>query len=229
MNSVIIQPSTFKFLKDLAKNNNRDWFNKHKDVYLAAHLNMCDWVDALLAEMNKHDVLDNVSGRKSLYRIYNDVRFSKDKSPYNARFAFSMRRATKFRRGGYYMNIKPGDTYIACGFFAPNPEDLKRIRVDIEANYEDWNKLLKSKKLYATFGDLSGDKVATAPRGFDKNHEGIHLIRHKQFILRHDFSDEEVLSPDFVKNANAVFKSVRPFFDYMSDILTTDANGELTI
>lgn len=227
--SIAIQKPTFQFLKDIANNNNREWFNEHKTAYTTAQENMLAFVDALIVEMNKHDELENVSGKKSLYRIYNDVRFSKDKSPYNARFAFGLKRATKFKRGGYYTHIQPGNSFLACGFFAPNSEDLKRIREDIAANYNDWNKILNGKKLKENFGELQGDSVATAPRGFDKNQPGIELIRHKQFILRHNFTDAEVLSPNFVKELNAVFKSVRPFFDYMSDVLTTDANGVLNV
>lgn len=226
MSPVSIDNSSLHFLKVLAKNNNRDWFNNHKENYLFAHGNMCEFIDYLIREMNQHDKVENLSGKKSLYRIYNDVRFSKDKSPYNPRFAFSLRRATKYKRGGYYMNIKPGNSFLACGFFAPNPDDLKRIRQDIEFNYTDWNRILKSKKLKLNFGEITGSKVLTAPRGFNKDHPAINLIRHKQFILRHDFTDNQVISKDFLKTANSIYKSVRPFFDYMSEVLTTNANGE---
>ena len=221
-----IQPATLKFLKELAKNNNRDWFNDHKQSYLTAQQNVADFVDALIIEMNRHDEIDNTSGKKSLYRIYNDVRFSKDKSPYNPGFRFSLSRSTRFKRGGYYMHIKPGSTFLACGFFGPNPADLNRIRADIDYNYTAWNKLIKSKGIVSTFGALSGDKVLTAPRGFDVNHPGIEYLRHKQFLLRHHFTDTEVTAPDFLKNVNKTFKAVRPFFDYMSEVLTTDLNGE---
>lgn len=229
MKAAIINHTTLKFLKDLSANNKRDWFNAHKDVYLEAQGNMIAFVEELMAEMNKHDVLENESGKKSLYRIYNDVRFSKDKSPYNPRFAFSLRRAGKFRRGGYYMNINPGNSFLACGFFAPNPEDLKRIRQDIDLNYKDWKKLLNSKNIRKNFGTLRGDTLASAQRGFSADHPAIGLLRHKQFILRHDFSDKEVLSGDFLKEANRIFRSVRPFFDHMSEILTTNLNGEVVV
>ncbi|MDZ4757803.1 MAG: DUF2461 domain-containing protein [Bacteroidota bacterium] len=229
MKDIAINKSTLKFLKDLAANNNREWFNAHKDIYIQSQQNMTDVVDRLIFEMNKHDAIENESGKKSLYRIYNDVRFSKDKSPYNARFAFSLRRATTQKRGGYYINIKPGNSYIACGFFSPNPEDLKRIRLDIEANYSDWNKLLKSKNIKANFGNLRGDAVATTPKGFDINHPAIGLLRYKQFILRHDLTDKEVAAESFIEDMNRILKSVRPFFNYMSDVLTTDLNGESII
>jgi uncharacterized protein (TIGR02453 family) len=179
--------------------------------------------------MNKHDELETESGKKSLFRIYNDVRFSKDKSPYNPRFAFSLKRATKLKRGGYYMNIKPGNCFLACGFFAPNADDLKRIRQDIDYNYPEWNSILQSKSIKSTFGALQGDTVLTAPRGYTTDHEAIALLRHKQFIVRHHFTDDQVISPDFLKQVNTMYKNVRPYFDYMSSVLTTDANGELLV
>jgi uncharacterized protein (TIGR02453 family) len=224
-----IQPSTLRFLKDLAKNNNRAWFTDHKDQYLAAQSNMMAFIDQLILMMNKHDELETESGKKSLFRIYNDVRFSKDKSPYNPRFAFSLKRATKLKRGGYYMNIKPGNCFLACGFFAPNADDLKRIRQDIDYNYPEWNSILQSKSIKSTFGALQGDTVLTAPRGYTTDHEAIALLRHKQFIVRHHFTDAEVVSPDFLKQVNTMYKNVRPYFDYMSSVLTTDANGELLV
>jgi uncharacterized protein (TIGR02453 family) len=187
---------------------------------------MACFVDDLISEMNKHDVLENVSGKKSLYRIYSDVRFKKDKSPYNVRFAFSLMRAGKQRRGSYYMHLKPGNSYISCGFFGPNQGDLQRIRQDMNLNYPDWKKLLQTKSLKQHFGPLTGDAVSTAPRGYAKNHPAIHLIRHKQFFFRHHFTDKEVLSSDFLKKANSVFKAIRPYFDYMSEVLTTNADGE---
>jgi uncharacterized protein (TIGR02453 family) len=190
---------------------------------------MSGFIDQLIIEMNRHDELDNVSGKKSLYRIYNDVRFSKDKSPYKARFAFSLSRATKFKRGGYYMSIKPGASFLGCGFFSPNSADLNRLHLDISDNYGQWTKILNSKNIKLNFGALGGEKVLTAPRGFDINHPAIDLLRHKQFILRHPFTDVEVVSPDFLKEVNKIYRSVRPFFDHMSEILTTNLNGELIV
>ena len=224
-----IHPSTLKFLKDLAKHNDREWFAAHKPAYITAQQNMCNFIDKLIIEMNKHDELDNVSGKKSLYRIYNDVRFSKDKSPYNPRFAFSLSRATKLRRGGDYLSIKPGHSFLGCGFFSPNPADLSRIRQDISSGYEQWNKILKAKGIVSNFGTLAGDTVSTAPRGYDIKHPAIELLRHKQFVLRHHYTDAEVTAPDFLKEVNKTFRAVRPFFDHMSEILTTDLNGELIV
>jgi uncharacterized protein (TIGR02453 family) len=223
--TAIINKDSFDFLKDLAKNNNRDWFNTHKDRYLEAQGNIAAFADALIAEMNRHDHLETVSGKKCMFRIYKDVRFSKEKVPYNKHWSGSLKRATKKRRGGYYFRIEPGNSRVVGGFFGPDPGDMKRIRQDIDANYDDWNKLLSHPTLIKTFGQLAGEQLGSAPRGYAKDHPAIGLLRHKQFLLRHTFTDEEVLSPDFLYKANDTFKKMRPFFDYMSEVLTTDANG----
>lgn len=223
---VPIHPQTMKFLKDLATHNKREWFQEHKQAYLDAQENVCHFIDQLIPVMNTHDVLETTSGKACLYRIYRDIRFSRDKTPYHARFAFSLKRASAARRGGYYMNIQPGKSVLACGFYAPAPNDLKRIRQDIAAHYDDWYTLLNRKEIRVNFDVLQGEQLSTAPKGFPKDHPGIDLLRYKQFYLMHSFSDHEVLDPGFLKEANRLFKAVRPFFDYMSMVLTTNSNGE---
>src|SRR3970040_1481772 len=229
MKTETIKGSTLKFLQDIAENNNRDWFQMNKQFYLEAQQDMHSFIETLILEMNKHDQLENRSAKKSLYRIYSDMRFSKDKLPYHAKFDFSLKRSGKERRGGYYLNVKPGNSYLGCGFFAPNPEDLKRIRLDITGNHAQWYQLLQSEAIQSHFGDLKGNAVLTTPRGFQKDHTAIELIRHKQFYLKHDFTDEEVLSEDFLAKVNSIYQSVRPFFYYMSEVLTTDSNGQQTV
>lgn len=221
-----VKKSTFLFLKDLAKHNNRDWFNKNKARYLAEQKQMLAFAENMLGKMRSHDLIDNASAKKVLFRIYKDVRFSKDKSPYKTSFSGYFRRATKLRRGGYYFHIEPGNSYMSGGFYGPEAEDLKRIRQDIERNHKDWRKLLGNTKTKNFFGTMRGEQLLTAPKGFDKDHPAIDLLRYKSFYLRHNFTDKEVLSENFPETLNKAFKNLRPFFDYMSDVLTTDLNGE---
>ncbi len=136
MEPVVIKKESYTFLKTLAKNNNRDWFNAHKDNYLEAHENIIQFADTLLNLMNKHDKIETESGKKSLFRIYKDIRFSKDKTPYSCRWAGGFQRATKKLRGGYYFHLEPGNSFLAGGFWGPEPDDLKRIREDISLNYK---------------------------------------------------------------------------------------------
>lgn len=226
MKNVSIPKSAFDFIKLVAKNNNREWFNKNKERYLKEHAHLIAFADCLLEHMNTHDHIETASGKESLFRIYNDIRFSKDKTPYKDHWAGSFKRATKKLRGGYYYHLQPENAYLAGGFFSPNAEDLKRIRQDIDLNYADWNRLLNRPSIKNTFGQLIGEEIVSAPRGYEKDHPAIKLLRHKRFYLKHRFTDEEVLAPGFAKHLSDTCKKLRPFFDYMSEVLTTDLNGE---
>jgi uncharacterized protein (TIGR02453 family) len=220
-----IPVSSLEFLQLLKQNNNREWFNEHKEMFIKQQSFIEAFADSLLAEMNVHDLIETASGKNSLHRIYRDTRFSTDKTPYKVNWSGSFRRATKQRRGGYYFHIEPGNSYVTGGFHGPNTDDLKRIREDISYDAQPLRKILKSKSFLTTFETLKGEQLKTAPKGFDINNEGIDLLRHKQFILIKRFTDEEVLSPSFLKEVNQTYKNMRPFFDYMSDVLSTDTNG----
>ena len=214
-----------QFLSTLKKNNNREWFNENKSQYLAAHEQLVRFADELLEKMNVHDQIETQSGKKSLFRIYRDVRFSKDKTPYQTHFSGGFRRATQQLRGGYYFRIEPGNSLIAGGFWGPSPDDLKHIRQQVAQDDATLREILSNKKIKSYFGELVGEQVKTAPKGFSKDDPAIDLLRFKQFILTHNFSDEEVVSANFLKKVDQGFKNIRPFFDYMSEILTTDLNG----
>ena len=215
----------FDFLKQLKRNNNRDWFNAHKDQYLQAHQNVIEFADDLLVKMAKHDHIETPTGKKSLFRIYRDTRFSKDKTPYKSNWAGGFKRATEKLRGGYYFHIQPGNSVIAGGFWNPNSQDIKHIREQIAQDDTGLRKVLRSKKFKDYFGTLEGDQVKTAPKGFDKDHPSIDLLRYKQLILVHNFKDSEVLKKDFSAKVAQGFKNMRPFMDCLSEILTTDLNG----
>lgn len=220
-----VHKSGFDFLNALKKNNNRDWFNAHKATFEAEQNLMVVFAEALLQALSTHDEIETPSGKKSLHRIYRDTRFSADKTPYKTNWSGHYRRATKYRRGGYYFHIEPGNTFIAGGFWGPNPADLKRIRDDIAFDAAPLRKVINSRTFKDSFGALKGEQVKTAPKGYPADHEAIDLLRYKQFLLIKKFSDKEVLSEDFLKAVNQVFKNMRPFLDYMSEVLSTDANG----
>src|SRR5688572_21811282 len=223
--SIRIQQSGFNFLQTLKKNNNREWFNKHKTTYERELAVIESFANALLKELNRHDVIETTSGKQSLHRIYRDIRFSNDKTPYKTNWSGNFKRATKYRRGGYYYHIEPGNSFIAGGFWGPNAQDLKRIRDEIAFDAAPLRKILTSRSFVATFGELKGEQLKTAPKGFDAHHEAIDLLRYKQFLLIRKFTDSEVVSERFLKEASQTFKNMRPFFDYMSEVLTTDVNG----
>lgn len=221
----MIHRSGFDYLQKLKKNNHRDWFNDNKATYQKELELVEQFAEALLRELNKHDEIETPSGKKSLHRIYRDIRFSNDKTPYKTNWSGNFKRATKYRRGGYYFHIEPGNTYLAGGFWAPNAPDIKRIRDEIAFDAAPLRKILKSKTFINTFGALQGEQLKTAPKGFEAGHEAIDLLRYKQFLLIRRFADKEVLSDRFLSEASSTFKNMRPFFDYMSEVLTTDTNG----
>jgi uncharacterized protein (TIGR02453 family) len=221
-----INTRTFKFLHELNLNNNRDWFQEHKERYLDAHANMIEFTAMLIDRMNHHDKLVQKSAKQSLFRIYRDIRFSKDKTPYKTGFMGSMKRDTKWLRGGYYFKISPNNqTAIVGGFWGPNAEDISRIRQEISADPSPMRKIMLTKSFKSNFGELEGDEVKTAPKGFSKDHPDIDLIRKKQFLLVRNFNDKDVLDTGFLNAVVKTYREMRPFLDYMSEVLTTDKNG----
>jgi len=221
----IIQPSNLHFLEQLRENNERNWFNTNKPTYLKELANIEQFAGELLKEMNVHDVIETPSGKKSLHRIYRDTRFSTDKTPFKINWSGGFKRAGKSRRGGYYFHIEPGNSFVGGGFWGPNTDDLKRIREEIAYDATRLREILNSDLFTSNFGQLEGEQLKTTPKGFDADSEAIDLLRYKQFLLRRRFTDDEVLSDNFLYKMNDGFKAMRPFFDYMSEVLSTDING----
>lgn len=216
-----IAPSTLQVLTDLSANNNREWFKENKQRFEAAKANMKAFGETLLEEMYQHDKIEKMK----LYRIYRDVRFSKDKTPYKNSLSGNFTRATKQLRGGYYFHIEPNNSFIGGGFWGPNSADLKRLRQEFAADPEPLRAIIHSKKFKDAFGTLQGEQLKSSPRGYSKDHPSVDLLRYKQFLVSQTFTDEEVVSEDFALKLSKGFKAMRPFFDYMSEVLTTDENG----
>lgn len=222
MGKPIVAKETLRFLKDLEKNNNRDWFTEHKATFKKHESDVKFFYEQVKERLELHDDIEKMK----MFRIYRDVRFSKDKTPYKSHFAGSFSRLGAQLRGGYYLRIKPGETFVATGFWQPNKEDLLRIRKEFEMDAEPFRKVINEKKFKKVWGDLQGEEVKTAPKGFDKAHQNIDLIKRKQFIFVRNFTDQEVLSNNFIEEIDDSFRAIRPYFDLMGDILTTNLNGE---
>ncbi|WP_418511266.1 DUF2461 domain-containing protein [Corallibacter sp.] len=224
--SLLIPKEAFTFFKALQENNNRDWFNEHKSEYKTIEKSVKVFYNELLEQMKVHDDIDKLK----MFRIYRDVRFSKNKLPYKTHFGGSFHRRKPELRGGYYLHIAPENkSFIATGFWEPNKDDLLRIRKELEMDSSEMRTILNNKTLKNTWGDLVGDELKTAPRNFDKNHPDIDLIKKKQYIFTKTFTDKEVLASTFINEVDDAFKAIRPYFDYMSDVLTTNLNGESII
>ncbi len=217
-----IDPTVLKFLSDLKANNNREWFQANKKTYDGIRAEMNLFYQDIMQRLNQHDEIEKLK----MFRIYRDVRFSHDKTPYNPHFAGSFSRSGKRLRGGYYLRIRPGESFLAGGFWAPNKEDLFRIRKEFELDDQEIRDVLSNKEFRKHFGsELRGDEVKTAPKGFNKEHPAIDLIRKKGFVAVREFSDSEVMNKNFADKVDGAFKALRPYFDYMSEVLTTDLNG----
>ncbi|MEP2278169.1 DUF2461 domain-containing protein [Maribacter sp.] len=217
-----ITKSTFQFLNKLKNNNNRDWFTEHKAEFKAEETKVKSFFNHVLDLLKSNDEIEKLK----VFRIYRDVRFSKNKTPYKTHLSASFARAGKHRRGGYYIQIAPGNSFIATGFWNPEKNDLLRIRKEWEIDTTDLTDITEDKKFKSIWGELVGDELKTAPKGFDKDHPNIKFIRKKQYIFVKNFTDKEVLSDDFANTVYESFLAIRPYFDLMSNILTTNLNGE---
>lgn len=220
--SIIIPKSAFDFLKELKKNNNRDWMQEHKSRFVAHENVLKKFYTEVEHSLNETDKIDTVK----IFRINRDLRFSPNKTPYNVHRSASFSREGADRRGGYYLRLEPGNSYMAGGFFDPNPKDLLRIRKEFSIDATEIRAILNEQKFKNAFGGFSTDNaVKTAPNGFRVDDGNIDLIRLKSFVVRHPFTDEEVFSGGFKELLIKHFVLLRPFFDYMSSVLTTDLNG----
>ena len=221
--STTIPKAAFDFFKKLHKNNNRDWFNDNKVEFKSIEAEVKTFYNELYNVINIHDNVDKLK----IFRIYRDVRFSKDKTPYKTHFGGSVHRKKPELRGGYYLHIAPNnESFIATGFWEPNKDDLLRIRREFEMDDKEIRNIISNKKFKSIWGNIVGDELKTAPRDFDKKHKAIDLIRMKQYIFTKKYTDEEVTSDGFLEEVDNSFKAIRPYFNYMSDVLTTNLNGE---
>ena len=218
----ILQKSILSFLDKLKKNNNRDWMMEHKKEYQSNEKILKQFYSSVEASLN---ITDEISKLK-VFRINRDVRFSKNKTPYNVHRSVSFSRAGAHRRGGYYLRIEPGNSAMAGGFFSPEASDLFRIRKEFEVDATEIREILNHKKFKKAFGGFNqAYQVKTAPRNFSKDDKNIDLIKLKNYFVECKFTDKEVLSEDFEKKLMDHYLLLRPLFNYMSEVLTTDLNG----
>ena len=213
------------FLTKLGENNNKEWFSANKHLYTKANEEFKTLASKIHEELSKFDLLE----APKTFRIYRDVRFSADKSPYKRNMGVHIARATKLRRGGYYLHVEPGASFIGGGFWQPEPHDLKRIRDEFAADPHSIQKVIQSPDFQQYFHHLSGEKLTRPPKGYDSQLPAIDLIKHKSFVASKPLSDAELLNPDFHILAADVFRTMIPFHDYMSTVLTTNLNGELIV
>ena len=218
----VIPKDTIVFLKELKLNNNRDWFNKNKQRFNSIQSGVKEFANEVNESLKKSDDIEKLK----IFRIYRDLRFSKDKTPYKKNIGMAFHRAKPELRGGYYLELSADESFVAVGFWNPNKEDLLRIRKEIEVDGQEFESVINDNKIKDIWGEIKGQEVKTSPKGFNKDHQHIDLIKKKQFIFIKKLKEEDILDEIFQKKLVSYFISIRPFFDYMSEILTTNLDGE---
>jgi uncharacterized protein (TIGR02453 family) len=215
-----INKATLEFLSMLKNNNDRDWFGKNRKEYEAAKENFGKFVQEVIDRIVKFDpILKGLEAGQCIFRINRDTRFASDKSPYKTNFgAFIVRGGRKNgdKFTGYYIHIEPGKSFIAGGAYMPPSPWLTAIRENISTDPEKFNKILASKEFIKFFGELEGEKLKSAPRGYAADHPQIDLLKHKSFLVMHNLKDQDVLKPvfqDFVVDAS---KAMKPLNDFLN-------------
>lgn len=215
----MIQQSSLKFLSTLKKNNNRDWFQANKKEYDAVKKDFIDYVQKLIAGISTFDKkVSGLEAKNCVFRINRDVRFSHDKSPYKSNMGANISPGgKKSPAAGYYFHVEPGGSFIAGGMFQPEPDKLKAVREDIIYDPDDFKKIIGSKEFKKHYSKLWDEgKLKTAPKGFDKEHPDIDLVKYKSYIAVKNLSDKEVLDKNLVKNALEAFKALKPMNDFLN-------------
>lgn len=215
--TITIKKETLAFLKDLKRNNDREWFGENKDRYLSAHENMVEFVQGLIYEMAPFDKsLAGLEAKKAVYRIYRDIRFSNDKSPYKPNFgAFMVNKKNSFNQAGCYLHVEPGGCFLAGGIYMPDSATLRAIRKEISGDAKGFLKIVKDKNFKANF-TIVGNQLSRVPQGFSKEDPMAEYLKYKELSLIHSLSDKDVISESFMSHCVKVFKGMLPFNEFIN-------------
>ena len=210
------------FLKDVKQNNNREWFKANKGLYEGAKQEMESLINTLIPGIAKFDPsVKFVTAKDSLFRIFRDVRFAKDKSPYKINFGAWMSKLGRKSCGpGYYIHLQPGESFLAAGVYMPDPGELKKIRQEIVYNIDEFKKILEDKKLLKFAKGLDEiNKLKRAPKDFPDDFPDIEILKNKHFIVSSLISDKQVQDPVFVDHALKIFQAMQPFNSFLGKAL----------
>lgn len=212
-----IDSSTLNFLKRLTQNNNRDWFNDNKDLYLEAQQNVILFLERLIEEIAKfeEDIL-KIDAKKSMFRIYRDTRFSKDKIPYKTNFGASLGMGKGNKISGYYLHIEPGKSFLAGGVYHPESSVLKEIRKEISMNGEEFLKIIEAESFRNNFRGLSvEDKLKRVPTNFEKEDPMAEFLKLKSFNVIYPVADEALMSASAAQDFAKIYESMKPLNDFL--------------
>lgn len=218
-----LKKETFQFLKDLKKNNNREWFAKNKHRYEAAYADWLSFTGELIAGLSKIDkkiAAAKFQPKDCVFRIYRDIRFSKDKTPYKTNFAseFSTKKG-KWNIPSYYIHINSDEGFMGGGAYMLEPVQLQALREELSLNGGRFKKIISDNKFKKYF-TLGGDKLVNVPRGFDKNDPMSEFLKYKDLLAKHHLNEKEILSSKFPQHCIEVFKAMQPFLQYIERPIT---------
>lgn len=218
----MLAKESLDFLKKLEKNNDREWFNANKDAFVRANDNFIAIAGDLVGRISKFDPeIAGMDPKPCVFRIYRDVRFSKDKSPYKTNLgAFFAPGGKKAMRPGYYFHVQPGMFFSAAGKYMPDPTELLKIRTAIAANTKEFLKIVESKKFVERFKEIHGESLVKPPKGFAADHPAIEYLKLKSFTVGENFTEKEALGKDYPKMLAESFKAAYPLVTFLRNALT---------
>jgi uncharacterized protein (TIGR02453 family) len=217
----MIKASTFAFLRALTDNNTREWFQEHKSEFEAAKDNFTTFSDSILKELKEVEPkYYDTRIKDCIFRIYRDVRFSKDKKPYKIHLAAAFGENGKNSgKIDYYFHLQDQETFLGAGIWNPTAEELAKFRQEIDYNPEELKSIIDDPEFKKHFPLVHGEQLKRAPKGYAEDHPEIHLLKYKSLFFMKKFSNEEVLSPEFKENLLKHMERLKPFVDYLNEIL----------
>ncbi|HEX7410691.1 MAG TPA: DUF2461 domain-containing protein [Bacteroidales bacterium] len=215
----MLTKEVFQFLEALKENNTREWFTANKRLYETAHLQVEAFVQQVIDGVVAFDKdIEPIAASKCIFRIYRDVRFATDKSPYKTNFGASIAKGgRKMGTAGYYLHLEPGGSFVGGGIYMPEAATLKNIRSEIYFNSTEFTSILKEKefkKIYGSLGDF--DKLKKAPKDFPADFADIDLLKYRSYICMREVTKKEALSPDYADVVIKSFKAMKPFVDFLN-------------
>jgi uncharacterized protein (TIGR02453 family) len=210
---------SFEFLAALKNNNNREWFQANKNLFSEAKLEFEQVTELLIHEVSRFDrSIAGLSPRDCIFRIFRDVRFSSDKSPYKTNFgSFLVPGGRKSNHAGYYLHIEPGESFVAGGIYMPPAPMLKAVRLNIFRHIDEFLEIIHSAELKKHFGEISGDKLKKPPQGFPKEFPYIDLLKFKSYGLIKMKADAEFQDQKIIKSSIELFSIMQPFIRFLNE------------
>jgi uncharacterized protein (TIGR02453 family) len=217
----MLQPSTLKFLKDLKKNNNKPWFDSHREEYEKTKQDFSGFIQLIIDRHSKKDAtIGSLKAKDCMFRINRDIRFSKDKSPYKTNFGASINRGGKKSIfGGYYFHCEPGESFVGGGIWMPMPPELKKVRQEVEYCFDEFKKIIGSKKFKTVYGDLyrgEDSSLSKVPQGFEKDSPAADYLKLKSFIAMKNFTEKDILSKNLVAQTLEAFETLQPLLQFIN-------------